>query len=62
MVSGDGEHVYQETPSAYTWIGKVHSPSTVQFWSREKNSKMAAVCCCFHVVEKEEPISAGYCM
>ncbi len=50
MVSGDGEHVYQETPSAYTWIGKVHSPSnTVQFWSSENNSKMAAVSCCYHV-------------
>jgi hypothetical protein len=45
------ESMYQETPSAYTWIGKVHSPSTVQFWNSETNSKMAAVCCCCHVCE-----------
>jgi hypothetical protein len=45
------ESMYQETPSAYTWIGKVHSPSTVQFWSSETNSKMAAVCWCCHVCE-----------
>jgi hypothetical protein len=49
MVSGDGEHVYQETPSAYTGIGKVHSPSTVQFWSSEiisrwRLSAAAATC------------------
>ncbi len=30
MVSGDGEHVYQETPPAYTWIGKVH-PLSLQY-------------------------------
>jgi hypothetical protein len=45
------ESMYQETPSAYTGIGKVHSSSTVQFWSSENNSKMAADCCCCHVCE-----------
>jgi hypothetical protein len=44
------ESMYQETPSAYTWIGKVHLLSLqYSFGSSETNSKMAAVCCCCHV-------------